>query len=53
VPTLWSTLEVFHDLQARRYIAIGLDNQEKMYEFTNELSDEEFSPNSLRQEGRR
>ena len=53
VPTLWSTLEVFHDLQARRYIAIGLDNQEKMYEFTNALSDEEFSPNSLRQEGRR
>lgn len=53
VPTLWCTLEVFHDLQARRYIAIGLDNQEKMYEFTNALSDEEFSPNSLRQEGRR
>lgn len=53
VPTLWSTLEVFHDLQARRYIAIGLDNQEKMYEFTSDLSDEEFSPNSLRQEGRR
>lgn len=53
VPTQWSTLEVFHDLQARRYIAIGLDNQEKMYEFTDSLSDDEFSPNALRQEGRR
>ncbi|MBQ1782447.1 MAG: DUF1329 domain-containing protein [Gammaproteobacteria bacterium] len=53
VPTQWSTLDVFHDLQARRYIAIGLDNQEKMYEFTNSLSDDEFSPNALRQEGRR
>ncbi|MCM2681158.1 DUF1329 domain-containing protein [Echinimonas agarilytica] len=53
VPALWSTLEVFHDLQARRYIAIGLDNQEKMYDFGATLRDKDFTPAALRKEGRR
>lgn len=53
VPTLWSTLDVYHDLQARRYLAIGLDNQEKMYDFSAKLSAKDFSPSTLRKEGRR
>ncbi|WP_448212986.1 DUF1329 domain-containing protein [Colwellia sp. MEBiC06753] len=53
VPTQWSTLEVFHDLQARRYIAIGLDNEANMYDFSAELDDKEFTPAALRREGRR
>jgi len=53
VPTQWSTLEVFHDLQSRRYIAMGLDNQAKMYDFSVELTDNEFTPSALRREGRR
>jgi hypothetical protein len=53
VPTQWSTLEVFHDLQSRRYIAIGLDNEANMYDFSATLQDKEFTPAALRREGRR
>ena len=53
VPTQWSTLEVFHDIQARRYIAIGLDNEANMYDFGAELQDKSFTPAALRREGRR
>ena len=53
VPTLWSTLDVFHDLQSRRYIALGLDNEEKMYDFSKKLKARDFTPSALRREGRR
>ncbi|SEL07485.1 Protein of unknown function [Colwellia chukchiensis] len=53
VPTQWSTLEVFHDLQSRRYIAMGLDNEAEMYNFSAELKDVDFTSSALRREGRR
>ncbi|MBU2072631.1 MAG: DUF1329 domain-containing protein [Gammaproteobacteria bacterium] len=53
VPTHWSTLEVYHDLNSRRYIAIGLDNEDKMYDFSVQLSDADFTPAALRREGTR
>ncbi len=53
VPTQWSTLEVFHDLQSRRYIAMGLDNESKMYDFSVQLKDKSFTPSALRREGHR
>lgn len=53
VPTQWSTLEVYHDLNSRRYLAIGLDNQEDMYDFSQSFQDNEFTSNALRREGRR
>lgn len=53
VPTHWSTLEVYHDLNSRRYIAIGLDNEDKMYDFSVTLSDNDFTPAALRREGTR
>jgi hypothetical protein len=53
VPTLWSTLDVFHDLQSRRYIALGLDNEAKMYDFSATLKQKSFTPSALRREGRR
>jgi len=53
VPTQWSTLEVFHDFQSRRYIALGLDNETKMYDFSAELKHKSFTPSALRREGRR
>ncbi|PHR81643.1 MAG: outer membrane lipoprotein-sorting protein [Colwellia sp.] len=53
VPTQWSTLEVYHDLQSRRYIAMGLDNEEKMYDFSVKLKQKSFTPSALRREGRR
>ena len=52
VPTQWSTLEVYHDLNSRRYLAIGLDNQEKMYDFTQSFNDNEFTSSALRRAGR-
>lgn len=52
VPTQWSTLEVYHDLNSRRYLAIGLDNQEKMYDFTKSFNDNEFTSSALRRAGR-
>jgi hypothetical protein len=53
VPTLWSTLDVFHDIQSRRYIALGLDNEARMYDFSTELKERDFTPAALRREGRR
>ncbi|WP_068545254.1 DUF1329 domain-containing protein [Thalassotalea crassostreae] len=53
VPTQWSTLEVYHDFQSRRYIAIGLDNEHKMYDFQTELRERDFTSSALRRAGRR
>ncbi len=52
VPTQWSTLDVYHDLNSRRYLAIGLDNETKMYDFTIRPRESEFTPNALRRRGR-
>lgn len=51
VPTHWSTLEVFHDLQSRRYLAMGLDNEGRMYNFDAKLSEANFTPAALRRAG--
>lgn len=51
VPTHWSTLEVFHDLQSRRYLAIGLDNEGRMYNFDAKLTEGHFKPAALRRSG--
>lgn len=53
VPTHWSTLEVYHDFNSRRYLAIGLDNEEAMYDFGTKFKDRDFTPAALRREGRR
>ncbi|WP_095499093.1 DUF1329 domain-containing protein [Paraferrimonas haliotis] len=53
VPTLWTTLEVFHDLSSRRYLAMGLDNEDKMYDFNANLPDSNYTPQALRRSGRR
>ena len=42
VPTQWSTLDVYHDLNSRRYLALGLDNETKMYDFSVKFTDSEF-----------
>lgn len=53
VPTQWSTLDVYHDLNSRRYLAIGLDNEEVMYDFSIRPDEREFTPQALRREGTR
>ncbi|MDD3179601.1 MAG: DUF1329 domain-containing protein [Opitutaceae bacterium] len=51
VPTFWSTLEVHTDLQAGRYLAIGLDNEGKTYDFGLKETLKDYTPQALRQEG--
>ena len=53
VPTQWSTLDVYHDLNSRRYLAMGLDNEEDVYNFSIRPRDVEFTPQALRREGMR
>lgn len=53
VPTQWSTLDVYYDLNSRRYLALGLDNEERMYEFDVKLDDGDFTPQALRRKGKR
>ena len=53
VPFLWQTLEVHYDLQNGRYLAIGLNNQERPEIFNIEMGKREFTPNALRRRGRR
>ena len=51
VPTFWSTLEVHTDLRSGRYLAIGLDNQHKMYDFAIKRSPSDYSSTALAREG--
>ncbi len=53
VPCYWTTLEVHTDLQAGRYLAIGLDNQERAYDFGIERTPEDYTPAALRRAGTR
>lgn len=53
LPAQWTTLEVFHDFPSRRYIAMGLDNEAKMYDFSPDINESQFTPSALRREGRR
>ena len=53
VPAIWTTLEVHVDLQAGRYLAIGLDNEKPTYVFGIERTLEDYTPAALRRAGRR
>jgi hypothetical protein len=53
VPCLWTTLEVHTDLQAGRYLAIGMDNEYPMYEFGIKRTMADYTPDALRREGKR
>jgi hypothetical protein len=51
--TFWSTLEVHLDLQNGRYLAVGLDNENPMYDFGVKRTPADYTPDSLRREGLR
>ncbi|MDP2228357.1 MAG: DUF1329 domain-containing protein [Moraxellaceae bacterium] len=55
VPTVWTALDVFHDLQARRYHVQQLDNEEdSILDFSQPSpGDEYFTPAALRRRGTR
>ena len=52
-PMVWPTLEVHHDLQARRYLALGLDNEFPMCTLDTRVRSRDFTVSALRREGRR
>lgn len=52
-PLIWPTLEVHHDLQAGRYLALGLDNEFPMCTWDRTMQSRDFTPAALRREGRR
>ena len=53
VPSLWTSLEVHTDLQAGRYLAIGLNSEFPPYNFNIERSLEYYTPAALRRAGKR
>ncbi|GAA4647952.1 DUF1329 domain-containing protein [Kistimonas scapharcae] len=55
LPTTWTALDVFHDLQARRYHVQGLGNEESLFlDFAQAIPDDKyFKPSALRRRGRR
>ncbi|MTI15388.1 DUF1329 domain-containing protein [Sansalvadorimonas verongulae] len=55
MPTTWTVLDTFHDLQSRRYHVQGLSNEESEFlNFTNAIPGEKyFKPSALRRRGRR
>ncbi|HEY5674841.1 MAG TPA: DUF1329 domain-containing protein [Malonomonas sp.] len=53
VPTFWTTLEAHYDLQSGRYLALGLDNESTMYDFSAVRTDQDYSPGALRRAGQR
>lgn len=48
----WYAIETLYDLNSGRYLALGLDNEEKgSYDFGFERSNADYTPNALRRSG--
>jgi len=53
VPVIYSTLEAIYDLQNGRYLALGLNNEGEVEDFSVELTLDDFTPAAMRRAGRR
>jgi hypothetical protein len=53
VPSVWTSLEVHTDLQAGRYLAIGLNSEFAPYEFDIKRTLDDYTPAALRRSGKR
>ena len=51
VPSTWVAAEVHTDLQAGRYLVLGLFSEGKPHDFALERSEADFTPDALRREG--
>lgn len=51
VPAIWTSLETHTDLQAGRYLAIGLNSEYKPYQFNIKRTLEDYTPEALRRSG--
>ena len=52
-PCIGTTLEVRYDLQSGRYIAEGLDNEGRMYDFSIKRTPGDYTPSEMRRLGKR
>jgi hypothetical protein len=53
VPSVWTSLEVHTDLQAGRYLAVGLNSEFPAHDFDIERTLQHYTPAALRRAGRR
>jgi hypothetical protein len=53
VPTLWTTIEVHHDLDAARFVSYRLDPTRPVPPFNTEMNPNEFTAQALRRMGKR
>ncbi len=53
VPTLWTTLEIHHDLDSGRFAAYRLDPGKPAPSFNLDMKPDEFAPQALRRMGKR
>ena len=54
MPTFWTTLELTYDLQAGRYLALGLDNEEpQTVDFNVKRTAADFTPAAIARRGTR
>jgi hypothetical protein len=53
VPAVWTSLEVHTDLQAGRYLAIGLNSEHPPYQFDIKRTLDDYTPAALRRSGKR
>jgi hypothetical protein len=53
VPTVWTTIEVHHDLNSRRFASYRLDPRKPVPPFNMNMNSREFTPQALRRSGRR
>ena len=51
VPAVWTAAETHTDLQAGRYLVMGLYNEGRVHDFNLKRSEADFTPDALRQEG--
>jgi hypothetical protein len=51
VPAVWTSAETITDLQAGRYLVMGLYNESRVHDFSLKRSEADFTPDALRQEG--
>lgn len=53
VPTLWTTIEIHHDLQSGRFVSYRLNPRQPVPPFNLEMDPSRFTPQALRRMGRR
>ncbi len=53
VPTLWTTIEIHHDLQSGRFVSYRLNPRKPVAPFNVKMNKKDFTPQALRRKGKR